>query len=82
MERTKAKRLGICFLHQQIIKRLERRDRMEKNEELPYFVEEPALSTGNTKAELEEQTKNSELVSKPKIGETIIGDDGITGQIR
>jgi hypothetical protein len=40
------------------------------------------MSTGTTEAGFEKDTRKSKLASKPKIGETIVGDDGITGRIR
>jgi hypothetical protein len=55
---------------------------MPKNEKAPDLVEQPFMSTGTTEAGFEMDTKKSKLASKPKIGKTIVGDDGITGRIR
>lgn len=55
---------------------------MSKNKKAPDLVEQPLMSTGTTEAGFEKDTKKSKLASKPKIGETIVGDDGITGRIR
>jgi hypothetical protein len=55
---------------------------MQKNEDSADLVEQPLMSTGNTEAGFDKDTKKRKLASKPKIGETIIGDDGITGRIR
>ena len=52
------------------------------NEKSDYFVEQPFMSTDTKETGFEKDTKKSKLASKPKIGETIIGDDGITGRIR
>jgi hypothetical protein len=53
---------------------------MSENEKPPYFVEQPLAISAEPG--FEKQTKNSKLASKPKIGETIVGDDGITGRMR
>lgn len=53
---------------------------MAKDEKAPYFVEQPFAVSAEPG--FEKQTKNSKLASKPKIGETIVGDDGITGRMR
>jgi hypothetical protein len=55
---------------------------MPNNEKSDDLVEQPLMSKGTTEAGFEKDTKKSKLASKPKIGETIIGDDGITGRIR
>ena len=55
---------------------------MTENQKSYDFVDEPLISTGSTEAKLKDETKQSKLASKPKIGETIIGDDGIEGKIR
>ncbi|MGJ7922538.1 hypothetical protein [Neobacillus sp. LXY-4] len=55
---------------------------MQKNGNSYDFVGEPLISTGDTEAENKIETKDSKLASKPKIGETIIGDNGIKGRIR
>jgi hypothetical protein len=55
---------------------------MSKSEKSPDLVEQPLMSTGTTEAGFEKDTKKSKLASRPKIGETILGDDGITGRIR
>lgn len=47
-----------------------------------YFVEQPLMSIDTTETGFEKDTKKSKIASKPKIGETIMGDDGITGRIR
>ena len=52
------------------------------NEKSDYFVEQPLMSKNTTDTGFEKDTKKSKLASKPKIGETIMGDDGITGRIR
>lgn len=53
---------------------------MPKNEKIPDLVEQPLMSTGTTQAGFEKDTKKSKVVSKPKIGEIIVGDYGITGK--
>jgi hypothetical protein len=45
-------------------------------------VEQPLMSTATTEAGFDRNTKKEKLAAKPKIGDTIIGDDGITGRIR
>ena len=55
---------------------------MPKNEKAPDSVEQSFMSTGSTEDEIEKDTRKSKLASKPKVGETILGDDGITGRIR
>jgi hypothetical protein len=54
---------------------------MEKNERDPYFVDEPLIASSNDGG-IEKDTKNAKLASKPKIGEKIVGDDGIKGRMR
>jgi hypothetical protein len=54
--------------------KVRRGDRMPKNEKAPDLVEQPLMSTGTTEAGFEKDTKKSKLVSKPKIGETIVGE--------
>ncbi|MDF2791573.1 MAG: hypothetical protein K0S80_4675 [Neobacillus sp.] len=55
---------------------------MPENNKSYDFVGEPLISTGDTEAEFKHDTKESKLAGKPKIGEKIIGDDGIEGRIR
>lgn len=55
---------------------------MANNEKVTDVVEQPSMAKSSTDLGVEKQTKNAKLASKPKIGETIIGDDGITGRIR
>jgi hypothetical protein len=55
---------------------------MPNNEKSADLVEQPFLSKNTIETGFEKDTKKSKLASKPKIGETIIGDDGITGRIR
>lgn len=52
------------------------------NDEKTGTVEQPLMSTATTEAGYDRTTKKAKLAAKPKIGETIIGDDGITGRIR
>ena len=52
------------------------------NEKSGYFVDQSLMSADTTETGFEKDTKKSKLASKPKIGETIMGDDGITGRIR
>lgn len=40
------------------------------------------MSTGTTEAGFKKEEMKSKAVTQPKIGETIMGDDGITGRIR
>jgi hypothetical protein len=70
------------FSPQQIIGMSERGDRMPKNEKAPDLVEQPFVSTGTTEAEFEMDTKESKPANKPKVGNTSVGDDGISDQIR
>ena len=65
----------------QIIGKLERGIGLP-NEKSDYFVEQPFMSTDTKETGFEKDPKKSKLASKPKIGETIIGDEGITGRIR
>ncbi|WP_404328169.1 hypothetical protein [Mesobacillus maritimus] len=53
-----------------------------KDQSTSGTVEQPLMSTATTEAGFEKNTKKEKLAAKPKIGETIIGDDGITGRIR
>ena len=62
--------------------RKERGDLMVNIDKNPDLVEQPLMSTGTTEPGFERNTKNAKLASKPKIGETIIGEDGITGRMR
>jgi hypothetical protein len=55
---------------------------MQKNEKALDPLDQPLMSTGTTEPGFKKDTKKSKLASKPKIGETIVGDDGITGRIR
>ncbi|WP_227936412.1 hypothetical protein [Alkalihalobacillus deserti] len=55
---------------------------MLKNEKAPDPVEQSFMSTGSTVDEIEKDARKSKLASKPKVSETILGDDGITGRIR
>jgi hypothetical protein len=45
-----------------------------KNENAPELLKQPLMSTGTTEAGFERNTKKSKSASKPKIGETIVGD--------
>ncbi|MCM3570169.1 hypothetical protein [Neobacillus mesonae] len=49
---------------------------MQKNENNDEHMEQPLMSTGTTIAGFEMDVKKSKPTTKPKIGETIIGDDG------
>lgn len=55
---------------------------MTKNDKTNENLKQPLMSTGTSEAGFDRDTKGSKPVSKPKIGETILGDDGITGRIR
>ena len=54
---------------------------MAKSKKTSDLIEQPLMSTGTTEPGFDRETKKDKLESKPKIGETIIGDDGITGKI-
>jgi hypothetical protein len=45
-------------------------------------VEQPLMSTATTEAGFDKNNKKKRHAVEPKIGETIMGDDGITGRIR
>jgi hypothetical protein len=45
-------------------------------------LDQPLMSTGTTEPGFKKDTKNAKLADKPKIGETIVGDDGINGRHR
>ncbi|WP_409300822.1 hypothetical protein [Peribacillus sp. SCS-155] len=55
---------------------------MSANKKERNLVGEPLLSTGDSEAHFKEDTKNSKLTSIPKRGETLLGEDGITGRVR
>jgi hypothetical protein len=55
---------------------------MPKKGKAADLVEPPLIPTGSLEPRYEKDSKNAKLASKPKVGETIIGDDGITGRIR
>ena len=55
---------------------------MEDNPKTKDPLDQPLMSTGTTEPGFKIDTKNAKLASKPKIGETIVGDDGINGRIR
>ena len=55
---------------------------MTKTEKDSDLVEPPLIPTGSIEPRYEKDTKNTKLASKPKVGETIIGDHGISGRIR
>jgi hypothetical protein len=45
-------------------------------------MDQPLMSTGSSVPGFKADTKNSKLASRPKIGEKIVGDNGIEGRIR
>jgi len=55
---------------------------MENNKEALDVVDQPSMAKSSTDLGMEKETKNAKLASKPKIGETIVGDDGIKGRMR
>lgn len=55
---------------------------MPKNEKAPDSIEQSYMSTGSAVDEIEKDTRKTKLAGKPKVGETLLGDDGITGRIR
>jgi hypothetical protein len=55
---------------------------MDKSEKSADLVEPSLMSTVTNDSRYEKDTKNKKLAAKPKVGETIVGDDGITGRIR
>lgn len=55
---------------------------MTSNEKSKDPLDQPLMSTGTDEPGFKKDTKNAKLASKPKIGETIVGDNGIEGRIR
>lgn len=55
---------------------------MAKNEKSPDLVEPGLMSDVTNDPRYKKDTKNQKLAGKPKVGETLLGDDGITGRIR
>ncbi|SEM16198.1 hypothetical protein SAMN05192533_101258 [Mesobacillus persicus] len=55
-------------------------DKMAKNEKTAERLEQPLMSTGTTEQGFDRDTKDSKVVSKPKIGETMLGDNGKLGK--
>jgi hypothetical protein len=53
-----------------------------KDQKTSGSVEQPLMSTATTEAGFDRNTKKAKQAAQPKIGETIMGDDGITGRIR
>ncbi|WP_170843756.1 hypothetical protein [Mesobacillus persicus] len=53
---------------------------MAKNEKTAERLEQPLMSTGTTEQGFDRDTKDSKVVSKPKIGETMLGDNGKLGK--
>lgn len=53
---------------------------MFDNENAHDFVQQPLMSTGTTEPGFSIKTEKSKQEVKPKIGETIIGDDGHENQ--
>jgi hypothetical protein len=53
-----------------------------KEQKTSGTVEQPFMSTATTEAGFDRNTKKAKRAAQPKIGETIMGDDGITGRIR
>jgi len=54
-----------------------------KEQKTSGTVEQPFMSTATSEAGFNKNKKNdAKHTGKPKIGETIMGDDGITGRIR
>jgi hypothetical protein len=56
--------------------------KMVKQKNASDPMDQPLMSTGNTAQGFKADTKNSKLASPPKIGEKIVGDNGIEGRIR
>lgn len=50
---------------------------MRKSEKAPELVEQPLMSTGTGEPGFQWDAKKPSPESKPKIGGTIIGDDGL-----
>ncbi|WP_394236475.1 hypothetical protein [Niallia oryzisoli] len=55
---------------------------MPNDEKVTDVVDQPSMAKSRTDLGIEKETKNAKLASKPRVGETIIGNDGITGRIR
>ncbi len=55
---------------------------MPNNQKWKDPLEQPLMSTGTTEPGFKKDTKNAKLASKPKIGETIVGNRGINGRMR
>jgi hypothetical protein len=67
----------------QILKCSERVNSMSNNDQKTSgTVEQPLMSTATTEAGFDRNNKKKRHAVEPKIGETIMGDDGITGRIR
>ncbi len=45
-------------------------------------LKQPLMSTGTTEPGFDKNRNDKQKAEAPKIGETLIGDDGITGRIR
>jgi hypothetical protein len=52
-----------------------------KNEKLTSDMEQPLMSTGTSEAGFKKENEKR-VAEVPKIGQGIMGDDGITGKIR
>lgn len=55
---------------------------MSTNKKDDDSLKQPLMSTGTTEAGYKKEETKTKAVTQPKIGETIMGDDGITGRIR
>lgn len=55
---------------------------MAHKENKNEVVNQPLMSTGTTEVGFSKENKQKQPTSKPKIGESLMGDNGITGRIR
>ncbi|WP_156183124.1 hypothetical protein [Mesobacillus campisalis] len=51
-------------------------------EELTSITKQPLMSTGTTEQGFKKENKEKRITDIPRIGQGIVGDDGITGTIR
>ncbi|MDQ6598460.1 hypothetical protein [Bacillus salipaludis] len=47
---------------------------MDNNDKVQDHIQQPLMSTGTTEPGFERDTNKSKQETKPKIGETIVGD--------
>jgi hypothetical protein len=62
------------------------KNNLNQSNQNPKDVEQPLMSTGTSEPGFDSENKGYQPMdrpaSRPKIGDTLLGDDGITGRVR